>query len=101
MVQADRATFYNTRRLDARRGAYPKVRDVYYAEAYTFVHMLLHDRGGQRRLQDYVRDLARADGKDTDAITNKYFDGKTCDRLSIAWARYVNSRPDSRRRGGP
>jgi hypothetical protein len=67
-----------------------------YAEAYTLVHLLLADRDGRRRLQDYVRDLAEDDGTHTQKITQRYFDVSTCERLAEPWASYVLSRSGGR-----
>lgn len=101
IVQGGPREFHDKTPLDARLfGSRPQRRDLYYAEAYTFVTMLLHDRAGKKRLQDYVREIARGDADDVELITGRFFDKRTCDRLSTAWARYVNSRPDRNLRWG-
>jgi len=73
-----------------------RVSHVYYAQAYTLVHTLLHDRTGKARLQEYLRELARDDGTRTDEITRKYFGPKACERITPFWIRHVNSRPETR-----
>ncbi len=90
VVTADRAAFYDTTPIpvtgytDVPRAA------LYYAEASTLVQMLIADAEGLRRLQDYIRELAASDGSRNAEITAKYFDRATCERLSSAWATFVD-----------
>ena len=69
---------------------------LYYAQAYTLVHMLLHDAEGKKRLQNYIRDLARDREGRTAEITERYFDEKTCTALGPHWIKHVKSGPRSR-----
>jgi len=96
VVSARRSEFYNSQPV--RLGDYENLRvsHVYYAEAYTLVHTLLYDRTGKARLQEYLRELARDDGKRTDEITRKYFGPKACQRITPFWIKHVNSRPETR-----
>jgi hypothetical protein len=96
VVAADRAKFYDPTPVkldgfdDLRR------QHLYYAQAYTLVHLLLNDAEGKKRLQNYIRDLAHDDGRNTVEITHKYFDEKTCEGLTQHWVRHVKSGPRSR-----
>jgi hypothetical protein len=96
VVHADWERFYDTTPVILPR--YDKLirRHFFYAESYTLIHMLLKDRTGLQRLQNYIRDLAADDGTNSAKITNKYFDSATCDRLSRTWAAYVNNRASAR-----
>ncbi len=69
---------------------------LYYSQAYTLVHMLLNDPEGKKRLQNYLRDLARDQGGQTAEITTRYFDEKTCTSLSPHWVKYVKAGPRPR-----
>lgn len=69
---------------------------LYYSEAYTLVHMLVNDVEGKKRLQNYIRDLARDDGGRTAEVTARYFDEKTCTALSPHWVKYVKAGPRNR-----
>ena len=50
------------------------------------------NRHGRERVQNYIRDLAKDDGMNTRAITEKHFDKATCDQLTHSWIRHVNRR---------
>ena len=92
IVTASRATFYDETpiHVDGYLGVHRKT--LYYAEAYTLVHLLLEHADGRERVQNYICDLAKDDGMNTRAITEKYFDKATCDQLTHSWIRHVNSR---------
>jgi hypothetical protein len=96
VVTADRAAFYDSTPIVVRGFAGVHQKTLYYAEAYTLIHLLLSDREGRERVQSYIRDLATDDGTHTRQITEKYFDRQTCDRLTHHWIRHVNSRPEQR-----
>jgi hypothetical protein len=93
LVTASRAQFYDATPVKLDDFDNPRMQHVYYAEAYTLVHLLLNDAEGKKRLQNYVRDLAKDDGRNTAAITQKYFDAKTCEGLTQHWIRHVKSGP--------
>ncbi len=67
---------------------------LFYGESYTLIHVLVKDRGGLVKLQNYIRDLAHDDGKNTKRITDKHFDAKACQQLEHAWINFVKSRKD-------
>lgn len=69
-------------------------RSLFYAEAYTLVHVLVSDRSGLVKLQNYIKDLAEDDGTHTKQITAKHFDERACKQLEQAWIRYVKNRKD-------
>lgn len=96
VVTADRARFYDPTPVKLDDFDNSRMQHIYYAEAYTLVHLLLNDAEGKKRLQNYIRDLARDDGRNTPAITQKYFDEKTCEGLTQHWVRHVKSGPRSR-----
>ena len=62
---------------------------LYRMESYSFVHFLLSDKGGSRRLKEFLQELAEAGGGTGSTITEKYFDGKTCERITKAWTEHV------------
>ncbi|HUU97319.1 MAG TPA: hypothetical protein VM487_16400 [Phycisphaerae bacterium] len=92
VVTASRPMFYDETpiHVDGYLGVHRKT--LYYAEAYTLMHLLLSDPEGRERVQNYICDLAKDDGMNTRAITERYFDKATCDQLTYSWIRHVNSR---------
>ncbi len=92
VVTASRATFYDETpiHVDGCLGVHRKT--LYYAEAYTLIHLLLEHADGRERVQNYICDLAKDDGMNTRAITERHFDKATCDQLTHSWIRHVNSR---------
>ncbi len=92
VVMADQFTFYDEApiHVDGYVGVHRKT--LYYAEAYTLVHLLLEHADGRERVQSYICDLAKDDGTNTRAVTEMYFDKPTCDQLTHAWIRHVNGR---------
>jgi len=93
ITHATRAEFYDTA-VEKIPGFGDSLvrRQLYYAESFTLIHMLLNDKTGVQRIQNYIRDLAKDDGRSTLQITDRYFDRKTCERLSPAWVKYINNR---------
>lgn len=90
LIAADRATFYNLVPMNVSyRGRTIPRRLAYYAQAHTLVDMLQHDPQGRRHLQDYIRELAADDGRNTATITAKYFDEQICQALTASWQRHV------------
>jgi len=69
-------------------------RSLFYSESYTLIHVLVKDRGGLTKLQNYIRDLAADDGTNTKRITDRHFDERACKQLEQAWIRYVKARKD-------
>lgn len=97
VVQANRDTFYDHSSSAIEMDGHPIVKSsIYYAEAYTLVHMLLADPDAKNRLHDYVRDLAADDGRHTREITAKHFGPETCARLMAPWQKWVLQRAEKR-----
>lgn len=96
VVNATRERFYD--KTPIRIDEFDNVTrsSLYYAQAYTIVHMLLNDPDGKKRLQNYIRDLARDRGNHTAEITARYFDEKACTSLSPHWIKYVKAGPRGR-----
>lgn len=69
---------------------------VYYAHAYTFVHMMVNDPDGRKLLQRYIRDLAASNGRNSREITEKHFPAERMDAIHAAWIRYIRSNPENR-----
>jgi len=95
-VTANRPMFYDETPIHVHGYVGVHRKTLYYAEAYTLIHLLLSDPTGRERVQNYIRDLAQDDGTNTLAITDKYFDKATCDRLTHPWISHVNSQPEGR-----
>lgn len=95
VTRASRSQFYDTEvvKLPGTSGNLIR-RQLFYAEAYTLIHVLIKDRGGLIKLQNYIRDLARDDGKRTREITGKHFDDRACAQLEKAWINFVKTRKD-------
>ena len=96
VVSASPAEFYDQTPVHVRRFENITRGSLYYAHAYTLVHLLLSDEGGRQRLRDYIRDLAQTKGKSSAEITREYFGSEVCDYLTPHWIDYVNSRPEYR-----
>ncbi len=96
VVQASRAQFYDPTPIHISGFEDLRRRNLFYAEAYTLVHLLIADPTGRRRLHDYIRDLARDDGRNTARITAEYFGPDTCAHMTTFWIKHVRSRPENR-----
>lgn len=95
LTRASRAQFYDTRVVKLPGTSDSLIRrQLFYAEAYTLIHVLTRDNGGKMKLQNYIRDLARDDGTGVKEITDKHFDQRACAQLEKAWIAYVKSRKD-------
>jgi hypothetical protein len=96
IVQAGRADFYDATpvKLSGYHGLHRKT--IYYAEAYTLIHTLLADPTGCTRVQDYIRDLAQAQGHNIDALTTQYFGPDVCEHMTPYWVKHVQDRPENR-----
>ena len=95
VVKADRKTFYD--QTPEHVSGFDNLfrTDIYYAEAYTLIHTLLADATGRERLRNYVRDLAKAGGKNTMKVTQEYFGPETCQRMTSFWIDHVQKRPEN------
>ncbi|MEW6253647.1 MAG: hypothetical protein AB1716_23625, partial [Planctomycetota bacterium] len=96
VVHATRAEFYDGTPLSLSGYDDLTRRNAFYVEAYTLIHAMLADQTARPRLQQYLRDLARDDGRSTAKITAQYFDRETCDRITPHWIRHVQSRPENK-----
>lgn len=95
LVNASQAEFYDATPIHVRGFDDVTRRHAYYAEAYTLVHTLLADASGRQRIRNYVRDLAKADGKDAAKITQQYFGPDTCAHMTPFWIKHVQSRVEN------
>ena len=95
MTRASRAQFYDTTPVKLPgMGDQLIRRSLFYSESYTLIHVLVKDRGGLTKLQNYIRDLANDDGTNTKRVTDLHFDDRACQQLEQAWAKYVKARKD-------
>lgn len=102
VTRASRAQFYDTAVIKLPGTSDSLIRrQLFYGEAYTLIHVLVKDRGGLVKLQNYIRDLVHDDGKNTKDITNKHFDAKACQQLEKAWIQFVKNRKDRPTVGRP
>jgi len=102
VTRASRAQFYDTNVIKLPGTSDSLIRrQLFYAEAYTLIHVLTRDNGGKMKLQNYIRDLARDDGGRVKEITNKHFDERACAQLEKAWIAYVKNRKDRPVTGRP
>jgi hypothetical protein len=96
VVKASRREFYDRSRVKLAGFEHLTRRSVYYAEAYTLIHTLLADPTARERLQNYIRDLARDEGRNTARITAEYFGPAVCEHMTPYWIADVQSRPENR-----
>lgn len=96
VVNATRDRFYDKTPIRIDEFENVTRSSLYYAQAYTLVHMLLNDPEGKKRLQNYMRDLAGDRGNQTAEITARYFDEKTCNSIGPHWIKYVKAGPRAR-----
>ena len=95
VTRASQPQFYDTRVVKIPGTSDNLIRrQLFYAEAYTLIHVLSKDAGGKAKLQNYIRDLAHDDGSRTKEITNKHFDERACLQLEQAWIKFVKARKD-------
>lgn len=96
VVNASRREFYDKTPVHLSHWKGVTRSNLYYGEAYTLVHTLLYDQSGRKRLRNYLRDLAKDDGRGTPAITRKYFGPDVCEHMTPFWIKHVNSRPENK-----
>jgi hypothetical protein len=96
VIRAGRREFYDHSRAKLPGFGHVTRRNIYYAEAYTLIHALLADPTGRERLQNYIRDLARDDGRRTAQITQEYFGPTVCEHMTPYWIAHIQSRPENR-----
>jgi len=97
LVHLSHADFYDSRALKISGFDHPRRAHLNYAQAYTLVDFFLSDANGKKRLQDYIRALARA--RDAEAalkVTDEHFKADFCAKLTTGWEQHVKSRPETR-----
>jgi len=65
--------------------------NLFYAQSYTLVHLLLSRPDGRERLRGYIRALAKAPAPKGAAITNEFFGPDARAALAQRWTEYVQS----------
>ena len=96
VVSASRREFYDKTPVHVSGWEGVTRQSLYYGHAYTLVHTLLYDKTGRERLRDYLRALARDDGRGTVQITQEYFGPEVCEHMTPFWIKHVNSRPENK-----
>ncbi len=95
VINASHAQFYSRQSFPVSGFEDVRAKSVYYAEAYTLVHMMVNDRQGRTLLQGYIRALSKARGSELRAINERFFSAKKLAQIEPGWVRYVRSNPEN------
>lgn len=96
LLTAGRPEFYSSAPVAVPGFEDVRQRSIYYAQAYTLIHLLVHNEEGRRRLRDYLRDLGTPEAGGGAEVLERHFSAVERRALEETWKRHVKSRPESR-----